>query len=209
MKTIKKVIFPVLMLVFILSFTACNGLDKKIVGKWATTVDITDELGLDEEFADFNSKLELKMVFEFTSDGAYKISFDKENTETVMKKWADDFIEFLKGMSAKQAEDMGMSYEEFKEAYKQQSGSEFEADLEKQIETMDMNSLLEESESAGKYKVIGNNLFMTAAGEEESELLYDTFEISGDTLKLLGKNDPEYVEENSFIKYPMEFTRVK
>jgi len=223
MKKQLKIITGLLVLVLMVSMLAgCggggngggdvgNGGDDKvddkmdITGTWSAVVDLTDKLDLGEDFADFNSKLEINMLYDFKNDGTLVFQLDEKNLSSAMNKLIDEMIDFV---ILAQAEAMDMSYEEFDE-----TGSTIDEFMRAMLESeMDwsnlMTNLVDETMVIGKYKVDGNKLYSVDLDEDFDDSDYIVIELSGNTLKFVSSTDPDF-NENEIMKLPFSLTRVK
>ena len=74
---------------------------------------------------------------------------------------------------------------------------------------MNVDDLLNEMATSGKYEAKGNKLYMAEEGTEIDKNAYDVFTVSGDSLKLELPSgaDPSQGEILPGLEYPLQFKK--
>lgn len=218
MKTLKKVLAPVMIFAILFAFAACGGNPnaENIIGTWSAKRDKTDyfKSGLSDDFAGFDFSIETTILFKFNGDKTFSLSTDKDALKKDYDKFVDDAMAYYTDayMAALDVviEGTGMTREKFEVAYKKQNGSTLEEDVQKDLDGVrnsfsgvyDLDAVAAECDMSGKYKVIGDKLFITGDSEDFGTA-YDTIEIvEGKTLKFVSTADDNGVD------FPSEFIKV-
>lgn len=214
MKKISRMLAVLLVLVMALSICGCGGKDggKDLIGTWAIQYDLADLLAgeMGDEFADFSSPLEMSICFEFKEDGTFSMFGEEESFKANFSTWLDEFLAFSTQMMYDEFENQGLGQEEADAAFQETYGNSIEDYLRENFESeVNVDSLLQEMATNGKYEVSGNKLHMAEDGEEIDKNAYDVFTVTGDTLKLeLPKGaDPSQGEILPGLEYPLEFKK--
>lgn len=212
MKKISKVTVVMLVLAMVLSLCGCGGnATKKLYGTWSLNMDmgetISSEMG--EEFADFESTLDVKLLFTFNEDGTFEMKVDKDSFVESFNGWLDDFIAYSVDMTYAQFADMGVEKADADAMIEEQFGGTMEDYLREMMEAqLDAEALAGEMSTDGIWEVKGDKLYMSEEDEIDEDD-FDTFSISGDKLTI---NAPEGAESDTIIpglEYPMVFTKEK
>lgn len=211
MKKISKVTVVMLVLAMVMSLCGCGNAAKKLYGTWGMSVDmgetIASEMG--EEFADFESVLDVKLFFIFNEDGTVEVKADKETFVENFNGWMDDFIAYSVAMTYEQFADMGVEKADADAMIEEQFGGTMEDYLREMLAAqLDAEALADEMTVNGFWEVKDDKLYMSEE-EEFGENEYNPFSISGDELTI---NAPEGAESDTIIpglEYPMVFTKEK
>lgn len=211
MKKLTKLTVALLTLVMVFSLCACGGasLEKDIVGTWKIEYDMGEVMAAEmgEDFADFDSSLEMTLLFDFTEDGEYKMYVDEETFEENFNAWLADFCAYSVDMMYEMYAEMDMSKEDVDALMEDEFGMSLEDYLLTSMEAeMDVEALMADMIVEGEYKVKGDKLFLSEDGEFDDDS-YDVCSISGDTLKM---ETPDGDDEEILpgLGYPLEFERV-
>lgn len=215
MKKVSKLLVVLLALVMALSICGCGGSDsgKELVGTWSLEYDMANLLAgeMGDEFEGFSAPLEMSICFEFKEDKTFTMYGEPESFKANYSAWLDEFLAFAteamytefanQGLDDKAAADAA-----FEEAY----GTSISDYLRQTFEAeVDVDSLLDEMTTTGKYDTKGDKLYMAEEGTEIDKNAYDVFTISGDTLKLELPSgaDPSQGEILPGLEYPLEFKK--
>lgn len=211
MKKVSKVTVVMLVLAMVFSLCGCGNAAKKLYGTWSMDVDMGETISSDmgEEFADFESVLDVKMLMTFNEDGTFEMTVDKDSFIESFNGWLDDFIAYSVDMTYTQFADMGVEKADADAMIEEQFGGTMEEYLREMMESqLDAETMADEMATEGVWEVKGDKLY-TNEGSEIDENTYDIFSISGDKLTL---NTPEGAESDAVIpgiEYPMVFTKEK
>lgn len=204
MKRIFALFLTVLM--FLTMLTACGSDDeKKMIGTWTTTLDMTEYLnktisaadptmGETIKFSDFS----LTMVFDFKEDKTYTVSIDKDAFTPVYEKVMEDFkaglSSYLAAMLAADETMQGVSIDELLAAVDLDAMAE---------EALDMDAILESFESSdGAWFIKDGKLYMDSMTD------YMAYEFKSDDKFVVSECVGESYEEDGFsFPVPMTFTK--
>lgn len=214
MKRVSKVVVVLLTLAMALSLCACGGSDggKDLVGTWGLEYDLADMLAgeMGDEYADFNTPLEMSICFEFKEDGTFRMFGEEESFKANFATWLDEFMTFSMDIVYQMFEDQGVSKEEADTLVQQQNYTDM-ADYVRQTfeESVDIDALLTEMSISGTYETSGDKLYMAQDGESIDKNAYDVFTIDGNNLKLELPSgaDPSEGEILPGLSYPLSFTK--
>lgn len=214
MKKASKVLVVLLTLVMVLSICGCGGSDsgKELIGTWSLDYDLADLLAgeMGEEYADFNSPLIMSICFEFKEDKTFTMYGEPDSFKANFNTWLDEFLAFSTNMMYDMFAEQDLSQEEADAAFQETYGSSIEDYLRQTFEAeLDVDSLLAEMTTNGKYDTSGDKLYMAENGEEIDKNAYDVFTVSGDTLKLELPSgaDQSQAEILPGLEYPLEFKK--
>lgn len=211
-KVMIKVMCVVMMLSMMTLFTGCSEQDK-FVGTWEAKVNMADYfnegLGDDEEMAEYLSvdDFSLVLVMIFNDDGTYKMTVDedaaKESFSTLKTDLTDGMKKYFEALIEQQG--LNMSVDDVLAL----SGTTLDGMMEQILGDEVIEELISEMSSEGNFKVADGKLYLSEGLDYAvDETIYDTYEISGNTLKLIesvGSDDEESLAE----LYPIEFTKTK
>ena len=209
MKKLTKLTVALLTLVMAFSLCACGAnLEKDIVGTWKIDYDMGDQMAAEmgEDFADFDSSLEITLKFDFDEDGEYKMYADdsfKDNFEA----WLDDVTVYSVEMMYETYEEMGMTREDVDTLIKDEFGMTLEEYFAETLKaSMDVDALMDQMVREGEYKVEGNKLFLSDEDGDFDEDAYDVCTIDGDIMTL-ETPDGDDMEVLPGLSYPLELER--
>lgn len=214
-KTVSIIMSMLLVVTMMTALAGCGSDTDRIVGKWETTLDLgamfDESLKSDSDMAEMADTItfhsvDAKVVFDFKDDGTYTLEWDEDSSKTALESIKSDlkaglgtyitdmFSDDELGMSAEEAmEMMGMSMDEM---------------IDELLNEMDVESMLDELNSKGKYKIEDGKLYMTSEESEEiDENSYDKYEFVSDSeLKLLEPvgDDAEFAKS----LYPITLKKV-
>lgn len=214
MKKMSKMLAVLLALVMALTICGCGGSDggKDLVGTWSLDYDLADMLAgeMGEEYADFNTPLIMSICFEFKDDKTFTMYGEPESFKANFSTWLDEFLAFSTEMMYTEFSNQGLDKDAADAAFEETYGSSITDYLRQAFESeVNVDSLLDEMTTNGKYDTSGNKLYMAEEGEEIDKNAYDVFTVSGDTLKLELPSgaDPSQGEILPGLEYPLEFKK--
>lgn len=188
MKRVSKIVTMLLACVMLFSLVGCGkgNAGKELYGTWSMDVDLSEELNrqMGEEFADFDGKLSITLLFDFNEDGSFKMYADKEALKDSFASWMDSFASFSVDIMYAQFEEMGLSREDADELVQ----SSYDCTMEEYIRTMmedavNIDSMVAEMQTEGIWEAKGDKLYMSE-GEKIDVNRFDIFKVSGNTLTL-------------------------
>lgn len=213
MKKVSKMLAVLLALVMALTICGC-GSDggKDLVGTWSLEYNLADMLAgeMGEEYADFNTPLMMSICFEFKDDKTFTMYGEPESFKANFSTWLDEFLAFSTEMMYTEFSNQGLDKDAADAAFEETYGSSITDYLRQAFESeVNVDSLLDEMTTNGKYDTSGNKLYMAEEGEEIDKNAYDVFTVSGDTLKLELPSgaDPSQGEILPGLEYPLEFKK--
>ncbi|MBD5461221.1 MAG: hypothetical protein HDR26_09830 [Lachnospiraceae bacterium] len=214
MKKVRKLVVSLLALVMVLSMCGCGGKSGgDVVGTWSLEYDLSNALAgeMGEEYADFNSTLMMKMMFEFNEDGTFRIYTEEDSFVANFEKWVEEFVAFsVDSMYDSLKEESGLEKEDADAMFEQVYGMGIEAFLREYIASeLDAKSLAQEMSTSGKYETSGDKLYMAEGSESIDKNSYDVFTVNGDVMKLelpAGAANEEIVPG---LSYPIELKKEK
>ena len=214
MKKVSKMLAVLLALVMALTICGCGGSDggKDLVGTWSLDYNLADMLAgeMGEEYADFNTPLIMSICFEFKDDKTFTMYGEPESFKANFSTWLDEFLDFSAEMLYTEFSNQGLDKDAADAAFEETYGSSIVDYLRQTFESeLDVDSLLTEMTTNGKYDTSGDKLYMSEEGQEIDKSAYDVFTISGDTLKLelpSGAN-PSQGEILPGLEYPLELKK--
>lgn len=216
MKKVSKMLVVVLALVMALTICGCGGSDsgKDLVGTWSLEYDLADLLAgeMGEDFEGFNAPLAMSICFEFKEDKTFRMYGEEESFKTNYNAWLDEFLAFATEMMYTEFSDQGLDKAAADAAFEETYGNNIEDYLRQTFESeVNVDSLLEEMGTSGKYDTSGNKLYMAEEGTEIDKNAYDVFTVSGDTLKLELPSgaDPSQGEILPGLAYPLELKKAQ
>lgn len=214
MKKVSKMLVVLLALVMALTICGCGGSDggKDLVGTWSLEYNLADMLAgeMGEEYADFNTPLMMSICFEFKDDKTFTMYGEPESFKANFSTWLDEFLAFSTEMMYTEFSNQGLDKDAADAAFEETYGSSITDYLRQAFESeVNVDSLLDEMTTNGKYDTSGNKLYMAEEGEEIDKNAYDVFTVSGDTLKLELPSgaDPSQGEILPGLEYPLEFKK--
>lgn len=216
MKKASKVLVVLLTLVMVLSICGCGGNDsgKDLVGTWSLDYDLADLLAgeMGEEYADFNSPLNMTICFEFKEDKTFTMYGEPESFKANYATWLEEFLSFSTDMMYEMFSEQGIGKEDADTQFEATYGTSMQDYLRQTFESeVNVDDLLNEMTTNGKYDTSGDKLYMAEEGEEIDKNAYDVFTISGDTLKLElpAGADPSEGEILPGLEYPLNFKKAQ
>ena len=214
MKKVSKMLAVLLALVMALTICGCGGSDggKDLVGTWSLEYNLADMLAgeMGEEYADFNTPLMMSICFEFKDDKTFTMYGEPESFKANFSTWLDEFLAFSTEMMYTEFSNQGLDKDAADAAFEETYGSSITDYLRQAFESeVNVDSLLDEMTTNGKYDTSGNKLYMAEEGEEIDKNAYDVFTVSGDTLKLELPSgaDPSQGKILPGLEYPLEFKK--
>ena len=184
--------------------------EQKIIGNWKTEMDLADTINslMASELGDAAEYLKIKefkfiMNIEFEKNGTYKTTVDERSFSNSIENVKADFAVGITKMLEDLLEQEGidMTVEELLT----QQNTTIDAMVEEAFNKETFDEILDDNESAGKYKLDGKKLYTTDDLDDEFDYdEYETFELTNKKLKLL-----EYFGDlDTYDLYPMVFTKV-
>ena len=225
MKMTKRIVSILLIAMMLLVMTACGGGNPnadKIIGKWETTMDLTETMNTqfttNPAFSQFKDYLtledfKLKMYFEFKADGTYATTFDEATVNTSLDNLLAALKTAIKGYLQAIITSQGASItvEQLLEAQNNDLDTMVNSSFNREETIKAMTS----GAQSGKYEVKGNQLFLSKTPDgaiDKSSCEYITIE--GDTMQFTLPEGVEVVKpeglDNLDIKafYPLTLKRV-
>ncbi len=203
-------------------FTACAQKDEKVIlGKWQTVVDFgsvaVDEMDeLKEQFGDFDlSGITMTMFLEFSEDGTYNLSLEKESAEKAMKEMVERmkpaFENMLKSLIAEMSgvDVSAVTDEQINAMLTLMEVGSMDEFVNSMTEDMDTEEMLKDANKSGKYLLKDGKLYMSDSVDKEpadGDLV--KYELTPKQLKLDAENKDDVPEELSAL-LPLVFTQVK
>lgn len=201
MKSFAKKIAGILLAAsMLLTLFACGGSgesdQKKLVGTWKATVDMTDlmndsiQQGMGESDQIFNeyfriSKFDFVVVFTFRDDGTYSMNADEayfnNSISTVIDELKVGLSRYLEDMLASQGLDMSL------DDLLAEQGTSLDALFEESLPSSMFDSMANEFKVSGKWKAEKGKLFTTENTTDDigASSTYDLYEfISSNEVKL-------------------------
>lgn len=203
-------------------FTACGQNDAKlIIGKWRTTVELGKLSAEDfEEYSEAIGDLDLTgvnvdMIIEFKEDGTYAGRVDKDSAKAafdeIFVRMKPAMIEMMKSeMGEMMSVDPAELTEESINALLSMAGlGSIDEMLNSVVEEMDMDSLLNENSSEGRYMLRKGKLYTTESLEKEPTVESDLvlYKLTPTTLTIDAEKGAD-VPESMEGMLPMTFTKV-
>lgn len=215
MKKMSKMLAVLLAFVMTLSLFGCGGSDsgKDLIGTWSIDYDLAELLSseLGEDFADFKAPLVMTICFEFKEDKTYTMYGEPESFKANFNTWLEEFLTFGTDVLYATFAEQGMDKEGADAAFEESYGCSITDYMRQTFEAeLDMDALLNEMSTSGKYDTSGDKLYMANEGEEIDKNAYDMFTVSGDTLKLELPSgaDQSQTEILPGLEYPLELKKV-
>ena len=188
--------------------------DGSILGAWKMDCDLSSSIAseLGAEFEDFEGTFIVTIIFEFQEDGTFRMYLDEESFRENFDGWLDEVILYTVDTMYDMFAEMGLSKEETDELLQDMYNMTMEEYLRESMETeMDpqgmADSILEDVDMTGVYRVDGDRLYM--AEQEIDESRYDNFHFEEDKLIIELPDGVDSEELLPGISYPFELTRVQ
>lgn len=161
----------------------------KIIGVWKGEVDFTDLIKQTIEDSDsemsayFTKNVALKITYEFKNDNTYFINTD---TDTFTADLKDGFNEMTKQYITDYAKELDMTYDEFSDAYYEQTGTTFEEVVSQAINAERIASDIKtQIDVSGKYSLEDGKLYISNSLNEPPDTSYNIeYVLEEDSLKL-------------------------
>ena len=214
MKKVSKMLVVLLALVMALSISGCGGSDsgKDLVGTWSLDYDLADLLAgeMGEDFEGFSAPLMMSICFEFKEDNTFRMYGEPESFKTNYSAWLEEFLTFATEMMYTEFSGQGLDKDAADAAFQETYGSSISDYLRQTFEAeVNVDDLLNEMATNGKYEAKGNKLYMAEEGTEIDKNAYDVFTVSGDSLKLELPSgaDSSQGEILPGLEYPLQFKK--
>lgn len=215
MKKGNRLVALLLTLLLAFSISGCGSAKEEddaiyeLIGSWSMECDFAEGMNaaMGEEYADMDTEFVVKVIFEFTQEGTYKMYVDKDSFVASFDGWLNDYVAYtVENMYVAFAEE-GLSKEDADLIIEEEYGcsiSEYLYDVTKA--QLDLDAMVEDMVSEGIYEVKGDKLHMSD-GAEIDENRYDIYKIEGNTLTL---DIPEGAEVQAVfpgVEYPFILTK--
>lgn len=211
-KILSLALCGVLLLTSLLAFAGCST-EKKIIGTWEATLDMTEflneEMALDEGMSEYFTVSDFAFVLHFTfnDDGTYKIAIDEDALAATIDSLKDDLA-------------VGMT--EYFEDVIVSSGLSITVEEMLSYSGMDMDELMDESINAemfdeivsdfvteGNYEFSEGNLYTSADFDSEIDKdEYITVAFSGKDIKFVSLVTDEEPDEMTKKLFPMTLKKI-
>ena len=212
-KSISLVVSVLVILTLMLSLTGCDE-QKKFVGSWESSVDMTDYINQEmakeeEELAEYLKIKEFELVLKMTfkDDGTYKASIDEKELEKTLESAKEDFKEGMNKYFEAYIDSMelDLTVDEVLEA----SGVDMDSLIEEAFGDELYSSFTDELSSEGNFKVKDGKLYLSDGLDKDiEEDVYDTYEISENELKLIESFGDDEEDSKEMDLYAKTFKRV-
>ena len=198
------------MAVMLLAGCGSTDTSEQLHGSWGLDYDmgtmISEELG--DEYAGFQSPLNVTLVFDFNEDGTYRMYADEEAFRTNWDSWMNAFITYMVDDVYAQIEATGVDRATADQMIQETYGCTAEEYMRQIADSaFDVDAILAEMEQTGDYKAEGEKLFLSDPGEEISTNQYDYFEVKDDKLTLSLVDESQDSEVLPGLNYPLIFTK--
>lgn len=215
MKKVVTIIFSVLLILSItIMFAGCGDADK-LVGSWETEMDFTNlvkesMIDEDEELAEYLEIIDvkLKFIYEFGENGTYKTYLEEETFNDTVKNLRRNYTLGVKKYFEELIENQALNMTVDEVLAK--SNTSLEALVDEVLGEKAVNEWKKAAAKEGYFKAKAGKLYISdgldySVDREE----YETYELSGDTLKILGSVKNNTDEENiDFDIYPMVLKKI-
>lgn len=233
MKKIKSAVALILMFALVLTFAGCSKESDKFIGKWKTTIDLSqdvnDEIASEdgmEEVADL-IKIEgyaFDYVWTFNEDGTYSRELTSESIESATKAFEDsmrksyeDLFKYGIEKSLKEA-NISMTADEYIaqnfpgktiDEIMKENGIDVDSIINESIDMIKME-LIDQLREEGNFEVKDGKVFFSAGKDYAvDENVYDTYEFTDDgKLKLIEEVDPSDDSEELEGLFPLTFEKI-
>lgn len=198
----------------VLTLSACGG-GGNFIGKWKTTVDLSELINTSIAAEDAEMAKYLRVdgfavdwSFTFNKDGTYASETDdasaEKATENLRKSLEDGMYNYLK--SVIQDRGAGISVEEALEA----SGQSMEQLMDEMMESFDMDAILADMNVKGKFLAEKGVLYTSRnLNEDVDRLTGDYYKFDGKKLVLTGPMGTDGdADESMNAIYPITFEKV-
>lgn len=211
-KNVSIILSVLVVLALMLSLTGC-GEQKKFVGSWEATIDLTDFINQgiaeDEEMAEYLEMEEFALVMKvtFKEDGTYKMYVDEKSAEKAFESAKKDFKQGMNEYFEDYIDSMelGLTVDEVLES----SGVDMDSLVEEAFGEELYNSLVKEMASEGNFEAKDGKLYLSDGLDNDiDEDEYDTYEISNNELKLIESFGDDAGDSEDMDLYPMTFKKV-
>lgn len=192
-RSISVLLSVILMFALLAALSGC-GAQKKLVGTWEASVDMTDMINQmiaqDEDMAKHMkiSKLAFFLQFTFNDDGTYRSTIDEKALNTAVETLKKDLKAGCAGYFEEIIADLGveMTVDQFLAS----SGYSLDEIVDGIIGDEMVESWKKELNQAGKYEVKDGKLFLSEGKNAEIDKdVYLTYELSGDELKIVSSSN--------------------
>lgn len=207
-KSLKLILTIVMTLSMVMMLTGCGSNSDTIVGKWETTMDLSDMLTetIGEKISEYIviDDFSVNFTMTFNEDGTYSIVVERdsvedafENVKEAMSTGLDDYVEAYIAENG-----LSMTVEEY--------WTTIGMTKEELIDTSFSDEMIDAIavETEGNYKAEEGKLYTTDDPNASVDGVtdYEAYELSGDELTLT-----EYCgeDEGSSEIYPITFTRAE
>lgn len=215
MKLWKKLAAVLLALVLVVSLCACdNSPEKKLYGTWTYEMDLASliDQAMEEELGEsiaVDAELKLPMVFTFNKDKTFTLEVSKEDLKSGFGTYLEALKDAVVEMMYQQAEEMGLSRENFDQAFAATYESTVEEYCDELMDSLVDDSLFEDMTTnwAGTYRVRDDRLYVADTEEELSEDVYLTYTLEADTLSICAVEGSALELDDLGTEFPMDFVR--
>lgn len=196
MKNVKRIGAVLLVLLMVLSMTACGGGSNdnaQFVGTWTWNVDIGDmmdnamaeSLGMEVDVGEVN----VPFTFTFNEDTSFTMAVDEAGMTASMEKLLENMKPIMVEAIYVQGEASDMSREEFDKALKESTGSTVEEMVDSLMVEINVEDLMgdmdmEEASTSGYYEAKDGKLYLFEEKGKVDASEYAVYTVEGNTITI-------------------------
>lgn len=180
-----------------------------LIGSWSMECDLAEGMNalVGTEDAGTKTEFTVKVVFEFTQEGTYKMYIDRDSFVESFDGWLDNYVTYTAEDMYMEFQGEGLTKEDVDLIIEEEYGCSMTEYLQQTAEEqLDLDAMVEDMVSEGIYEVRGEKLHMSD-GTVIDENRYDIYTIEGNTLTL---DMPEGIEASAVfpgVEYPFVLTK--
>lgn len=195
--------------------------EEMIVGTWKGSYDITE--AMNKMYADTDSEsdiitfegLTFEMIVTYNADGTYNAAADEDSVAAFMQQFKKSFHDFFVNMYETLAKESGYASAE---AMFAEMGSDFNSTINETVDSSVSQEMIDEMVasfvSRGTYEIEDGKLYSAPEGTEIDKKVYETYELTNTTLKLLEivgleETDMSTSPVDPTTIYPVTFTKAQ
>lgn len=216
MKHWKKFGALLLALTVILSLCACGAKEpeSELYGSWSYSLDLAAMIDKEleaqlGESLPVDADLEVPVVFTFGEDKTFSLELDRSDLKTSFSVYLDALKDSVVEMMYQQAEEMGMTREDFDAAFQETYDSTVAEYCGELMDSLLDDSVLDDlaSEDHGVYRVEDGKLFVAETQEDLADDVYFTYTVEGDNLSVNSVEGGALELDQLEVELPMVFVK--